>query len=997
MELMDGDASHVPMTWISAILDQLKDFHKRKKLFVISVVGIQSSGKSTLLNTMFGLQFNVSAGRCTRGAFMQLLPVKSISGLSQKSMCDYVLIVDTEGLRAPELSSTESFLHDNELATFAIGLADVAIINIYGEAPGDLNDILQTAVHAFIRMRSVGVNVSCHFVHQNVTALSVDSKIKFGQQAFQNKLDEMTKYAAIAQHCESKYSSFKDVIKFNGTKDVTYFPGLWKRDPPMAPVNSGYSDKALQLKSTLMALAEVMTMKESTFSNFHLLVTTLWNAVCSENYIFKFKNTQEVIAYNELHAAFCQWSWTLHCKMLEWQHQTANTLSSCLLAQVSATATACLKNADDILKETYINLIKEMTDLFENCEHSGTLANWRIQYTVRLQHLKDDCKMEVKKQCDILQFNRESHLKLEDIQKHYRKQLLQQIQQLIAAAKQRNTTLTQSELKKKFDEMWQCWINEFSIENYQSMYAHNDEIEIIIADVLQCLLIEHEGFLLPKLAISLSERGRQGLHIAVDPKKHLTKFLDLSIDKENSKEDEGIAGKHAQKTSAGFFVTAKDIFHKIKKDFYNFHRSYAFLLLKEFIDNINKYNKAHSYIFTPEYIVDMALAFASYMTAEFIKLMNEVRTTRDPIVCFKRLKETYYNTFLDQYKDISSDHTAASNLCKLLIVAIEAAVVEVLPIKVVQDIRTCDISFARKVYFKVKVLKDLVAKKDFRLFQAYLVDAKSSFKSWAEQYVKEFCEKKNHITLAKSIVHNLIMQTFAAIKDLDKNIPIKQWLQNFHQKLNKTLTINLSEMQDLTRATHVGNSSEYFVTTLCEQLMQVEEIVIKKITDPNSKFSHITKWDNSPHLVLYDCVIGCTEQCPFCGEQCELTDLNHVACGKPHYVSIHRPQCLGRVTSDKLVLDLCTYSVESNQNFKNNDTNDKWVPYRDYRKIYKDWIISDESPKESPKYWQWFISNYLDEIIEWVGAKPTSIDHLNWGTVSQEIALASLSKVYGIY
>ena len=133
IELMDGDASHIPITWVSAILDELKHVHKRKKLFVISVLGIQSTGKSTLLNAMFGLQFNVSAGRCTRGAFIQLLPVKSNKSI--KPMCDYVLIVDTEGLRAPELSSTESVTHDNELATFAIGLADVAIINIYGEAP----------------------------------------------------------------------------------------------------------------------------------------------------------------------------------------------------------------------------------------------------------------------------------------------------------------------------------------------------------------------------------------------------------------------------------------------------------------------------------------------------------------------------------------------------------------------------------------------------------------------------------------------------------------------------------------------------------------------------------------------------------------------------------------------------------------------------------------------------------------------------------------------
>jgi len=77
-ELMDGDASHVPMTWMMAVLDELHTLLKHNgdaKLFAVSVLGIQSSGKSTLMNTMFGAKFAVSAGRCTRGAFIQLIPI----------------------------------------------------------------------------------------------------------------------------------------------------------------------------------------------------------------------------------------------------------------------------------------------------------------------------------------------------------------------------------------------------------------------------------------------------------------------------------------------------------------------------------------------------------------------------------------------------------------------------------------------------------------------------------------------------------------------------------------------------------------------------------------------------------------------------------------------------------------------------------------------------------------------------------------------------------
>ena len=358
----------------------------------------------------------------------------------------------------------------------------------------------------------------------------------------------------------------------------------------------------------------------------------------------------------------------------------------------------------------------------------------------------------------------------------------------------------------------------------------------------------------------------------------------------------------------------------------------------------------------------------------------------------------YHKSFIDDLpqapsKEILEYHTkSAESLCQLLLVAIEAEVVIVLPTLIVSHFRS-DIRFRSKTHFKMMILKHLVLKKDFRLFQTYLVDIKSSFKFWAEQYVKEFCvlsNKENHITLAQSFVERIFINVEAVVRDVDKSIPIKSWLQQFHQKVNETLTIDLGEIQYLIGATHAGNNSKYFVNTLCEQLTEGKEKIMKKMADPYSKFSRITKWDNPPHLLLYENIIGCTEQCPFCGEQCELTDPDHVAHGEPHFVNIHRPQYLGRHTSDKLVLDLCTYSVQSGKSFKNEDTNDKWIPYEDYRSIYKNWYISADSPTESPKYWQWFIFNFLDEIIEWVGTKPTSIDDLELEIVTQHEAVDSI-------
>ncbi|KAF4116571.1 hypothetical protein G5714_004060 [Onychostoma macrolepis] len=174
LELMDGDAAHVPVIWISAVLDQLHQKLGDQRVFVLSVLGVRGSGKSTMLNAMFGLQFAVSAGRCTRGAFMQLIRVSD--EMKTQMNTDYILVVDTEGLRALELSGRSTRHHDNELATFVVGLGNLTLINIFGENASELQDILQIVVQAFMRMKKVRLNPSCVFVHQNISDVTAGEK-----------------------------------------------------------------------------------------------------------------------------------------------------------------------------------------------------------------------------------------------------------------------------------------------------------------------------------------------------------------------------------------------------------------------------------------------------------------------------------------------------------------------------------------------------------------------------------------------------------------------------------------------------------------------------------------------------------------------------------------------------------------------------------------------------------------------------------------------------
>ena len=220
MEIIDGESTHVPIDWITAVFGELQDIYNQSKIYTVSIVGVQSSGKSTLLNTMFGLNFNVSAGRCTCGAFMQLLSFGEDEKIKLK--CDHLLLIDTEGLRAPELQFI-SKQHDNQLATFVVGLADVAIVNIFGENQVQINDILQTVSHAFIRITNIEINPGCKFIHHGISEPGATMKTATGRKMFLALLDENIQKACELEFCKGKFKSFSDLMNFEESQDVLYF------------------------------------------------------------------------------------------------------------------------------------------------------------------------------------------------------------------------------------------------------------------------------------------------------------------------------------------------------------------------------------------------------------------------------------------------------------------------------------------------------------------------------------------------------------------------------------------------------------------------------------------------------------------------------------------------------------------------------------------------------------------------------------------------------
>ncbi|KAI2645996.1 Interferon-induced very large GTPase 1 [Labeo rohita] len=393
LELMDGDAAHVPVIWISAVLDQLIKKLGDKRVFVLSVLGIQSSGKSTMLNAMFGLQFAVSAGRCTRGAFMQLLRLSD--EMKELLNFDYFLVVDTEGLHALELAGRSTRNHDNELATFVVGLANLTLINIFGENPSEMQDILQIVVQAFLRIKEVRLNPSCVFVHQNVSDVTAGEKNMEGRRRLQKTLDEMTNLAAKEEVYDAE--CFSDVIRFDVQKDVKYFAQLWEGNPPMAPPNPKYCENIQELKETIKAHASEshgMTLEE-----FKDHIIALWEALLNEGFVFSFKNTLEISAYRRLEIEYSKWSWSLRSSMMETENKLHNKIENETIHEVDE-----INDLQMELKNASEKVEKGMSEFFEKNTYADILIQWKTSFEIKIKELQENVVRETKRKLnEILQ------------------------------------------------------------------------------------------------------------------------------------------------------------------------------------------------------------------------------------------------------------------------------------------------------------------------------------------------------------------------------------------------------------------------------------------------------------------------------------------------------------------------------------------------------------------------------------------------------------------
>ena len=1020
LELMDGDAANIPLSWLKAVIASMKHLAKDKKIFVVSVLGIQSSGKSTLLNTMFGLQFAVSAGRCTRGVYMQLVHVDEKDNLP----FDYVCVIDTEGLRATELGFVDHD-HDNELATLVIGLGDVTIMNIKGENYAEMKDVIQIAVHAFLRMKMAFTSGKdyhrCVFIHQNVPATSAKEKMNIGCQKLQESLDMMTAEAA-EQENNREISTFNQVIQFDCHKDVWFFPDLWHGDPPMAYANPGYSSQVREVTNKIFSEMSLEQKGFLLFSDLSQRIEDLWKGIMADDFVFSFRNSLEVKAYNGLENKCHNLIMQLEENVLQWEKCEAEMkIEAC---ESKEETRHCETDLDLDLGMKMTRISDELeTELVDFCK-TNTYSHITIQWQ---QHKVNYLKHEIEKQKFSATEGFKESLKIREVEIFRNEKNATHVQAILKAAcslaqkmKESQSTRSDTLQKTTFERLWETWIRGQNSQN--TVITTSDRIKQEVVGAIKKRLSSNFKYALEELTKS---------PIIDSP----VKPLDLLISTLN---------ENTIKSDNFSFPNSTEVWKKFKTywtgnnaDKIDARKHYTRLAIQhisqsvlghvqDFLAQLPKAAKFHRHFAVQ--VIDLTqrplqdtIQLDSKVSVNVLgsltaKLVVRVCRFACPIFClmqrryeadhsYRGYKETMWNLFLSKCEERSDEATAAGFFRDKLKERIKMHVTG----NTFRELR-------------VAVLKDLKAKKEFlksvllRLsqngnFDEYIKYIRNPQAFAADCYYDKYManpttdEGQTYIwEIAGEILTercNKVKECLASTKDAvstseGKKMSMIQWRNMFCVFAKSVIGAArehypIEQAQESVDKKLMISDLDNFESLVANGLEEIEESL-------ESHFQLVTAEEIGLNRAVFHELIGkiwgCPEVCPFCREPCCLSGENHAV---KHQCIQHRPRGVGGLRGDGNILAIytCNYAVtDQSCTFSTPDSSefeDTRIPLRRYQEYFPDWDIPPSTDmSNSSVYWIWFIAQNGEKLAKHYQAEAPTIP-VYWNKITEENAQQSLS------
>ena len=665
---------------------------------------------------------------------------------------------------------------------------------------------------------------------------------------------------------------------------------------------------------------------------------------------------------------------------MKWEQEAQNKLKSCTITELSGVHK---KLVGELLHHTQIihqGLKDRLKTFFQESSKREIIAKWKGETEIRLNNLHRQLKTHAENLCKQLVTSRQALAKVDKMKDSHRVKIVEHVKELVSQLEKRR--LTDKQLELRFNEKWDEAISELEPVHMEDVNV-GYEVEKSLTEFFNSQNI------VSKLVVKPLSKWGIELMLKVDL-KHLDRAVGL-----RSRHD--IVRIAQQKTDE--ILKQVEEYLEAKQNM-NFHPIFTNQILRDLVSAVEEF-KSEDFAFTEDYKVDVALTACGYALRKFENMVEAFKKKNDPVEYLKReMKESLLKVFKDRYKQVAQEKTAACTLCDLLSKSVKKHVIRSLSPKIIEDMRGKSPCFRSKPALKARILLDIGEKINQHSFDEcalYLTNVKRSLQGWIKEYTIQHCNEgtpSRLMDLANDELSTLIthiQQTADEVTQefLKSSKPepgegdvtepeqynINHWLTEFHGKLQGRLELDVTELHHLVGIQQLKDVRN-FTEEVNKGLKKLEGSLLCEFMSMETV--EMDQWERKPYDIIFENLAGCTAQCPFCKEQCDLTNESHLPSTK-HSVAMHRPICLGGLrwtVSNEMTIGICTSDIGSDAKFHTAETDGKFHPYKQYHEIYPDWIIPDHKSLEGSSYWKWCVGRYTSEIAtlfsvneEWTSLK----------------------------
>ena len=632
LEIMDGDASNIPTRWLSCVLDDYnrRMAHKHFRVRVLANIGVHHAGNSELLFALFGVNVPGLKGRFTKGIYM--LPLRVPGDLRKTLDCDFLMIVNVEGLCSPQLdngNASFSLIQDNEMATVATGISDVLIHNIASYGGNGLQSYLNVVVNALLRTEACGLTPICQLVKQ-------DEELSSKLQALQ--------LGCVAEILQTQSENIG--IGTNGklsTQAKSSIPCV------MGPlqnaskwVDEGYSEAVLKVKENIFGALQNCGAKSKplTLATFMGRLTAVWEEVKAQSFSISLQNTEVAEAFCLLCTELSQWENDFLEHMERWFLSATMRMSSSeagtLESGISSDLFGILKDEAREEVKKGIHKIKSEVEsyLMKDNLHKTYIATYRPNIINHLNKFQEQTTENMIERLESTKENLYSSTTFENFQAMLEKELESKHYKLTEASKLNNLLLEDAQLEEEFEGAWN---NALSNLNFRP--SKTDDIPARVTNILRANLINR------KL------------------QKYLKKLEDIDEKKDSDfvvyNEHFGYRSrmKHIADNNRQQRTEAHQLACNITKDYKQYVVEKSSLLadfsdsyIEDILENVEKALTAKPTETRSVFEVDLKVYLCSYACKDFQEMHDRYAKDTDLLTFINGAKERYHWEFIYQFR-----------------------------------------------------------------------------------------------------------------------------------------------------------------------------------------------------------------------------------------------------------------------------------------------------------------------------------------------------------